>query len=163
MNLRVRNLAVLLLAFMVFGSGCAWAQGPPPDPKPDQLRMMSRQELDVVKVVLAQQRAWNAGNLEEYASAYKDSADTLFVADTVSHGFAGIVQDLHRNFPTKEAMGTVNYTGLEPRALDERFCVLVGRYRLERGKKAGGNVEGVFSLVMEKTEVGWKIVVDHRN
>ncbi|SNS31603.1 protein of unknown function [Granulicella rosea] len=158
MRLRKRASHALLFAVLVVPPARLPAQE-----KPDQLRTMSRQELDAVKVVLAQERAWNAGNIEEYASAYKDSPDTLFVADTISHGYAGIVQDLHRNFPTKEAMGQVSYTGLEPRSVDERVSVVVGRYHLDRSRKAGGNADGVFSLVMEKTEAGWKIVVDHRN
>jgi ketosteroid isomerase-like protein len=32
---------------------------------------------------------------------------------------------------------------------------------LERGKKEGGNADGLFSLVLEKTDKGWKIIVDH--
>jgi hypothetical protein len=36
-----------------------------------------------------------------------------------------------------------------------------GRYHLERGKKEGGNSGGLFSLVLEKTDKGWKIIVDH--
>ena len=49
----------------------------------------------------------------------------------------------------------------EVHPLDENFAVVIGRYRLERSKKDGGNVEGLFSLVVEKTDNGWKIVVDH--
>jgi len=45
--------------------------------------------------------------------------------------------------------------------LDERFAVCTGRYQLDRGKKMGGVATGLFSLVLEKTNAGWKIVVDH--
>jgi ketosteroid isomerase-like protein len=45
--------------------------------------------------------------------------------------------------------------------LDERFAVVIGKYHLERGKKEGGNADGIFSLVLEKTDKGWKIIVDH--
>src|SRR5580698_548015 len=49
---------------------------------PDQanpLHTASRTELDIVKVVLAQEKAWNAGDIDGYAKGYKDSRDTLFV------------------------------------------------------------------------------------
>ena len=47
------------------------------------------------------------------------------------------------------------------RPLDENFAVVVGKYRLDRGKKDGGNAGGLFTLVLEKTDKGWKIIIDH--
>ena len=58
-------------------------------------------------------------------------------------------------------MGQLSFSDLEPHLLDDRFAVLTGRYSLERGRKFGGNANGVFSLVFEKTAAGWKILVDH--
>ena len=58
-------------------------------------------------------------------------------------------------------MGTLTFSDLEVHPLDEHFAVTLGKYHLERSKKAGGNADGVFSLVMEKTAEGWRIVVDH--
>jgi ketosteroid isomerase-like protein len=58
-------------------------------------------------------------------------------------------------------MGTLSFSELEPHILDEHFAIVLGHYRLDRSKKAGGNAEGVFSLVLEKTRDGWKIIVDH--
>jgi ketosteroid isomerase-like protein len=58
-------------------------------------------------------------------------------------------------------MGTLAYSDLEVHPLDENFAVVIGKYHLERSKKDGGNVEGLFSLVFENTDNGWKIVVDH--
>jgi len=125
------------------------------------LTTIPQQQLDVIKVLLAQEEAWNRGDLEAFAQAYKDAPDTLFITTSVNRGFAGMVEAYKRNYPTKAAMGELAFSELEVRPLDERFAVLIGRYHLERGKKDGGNTEGLFSLVLEKTEKGWKIVVDH--
>ena len=35
------------------------------------------------------------------------------------------------------------------------------KYHLDRSKKEGGPADGMFSLVLEKTDQGWKIVLDH--
>ena len=67
------------------------------------------------------------------------------------------------NYPNRDSMGTLSFSELEPHLLDDRFGVLTGKYSLERGKKFGGNAQGLFSLVFEKTDAGWKIVVDHTN
>ncbi len=128
---------------------------------PDPLHTASRQELSIIKVLIAQENAWNKGDLPAFASAFKDSPDTLVITHTVSRGFTGLLDEYKRDYPTKAAMGTLAYSELEVHPLDENFAVVVGKYRLEHGKKDGGNVEGLFSLVFENTDNGWKIIVDH--
>ena len=127
----------------------------------DPLHTASRQELDVIKVLLAQEAAWNRGDLTAFASGYKDSPDTLFITNSVNRGFEGMVDAYRRDYPSRASMGTLSFSELEAHPLDEHFAVIIGRYHLERGKKEGGNADGIFSLVLEKTEKGWKIIVDH--
>lgn len=125
------------------------------------LSTVPQQQLDVIKVLLAQEAAWNRGDLEAFSQAYKDAPDTIFISSTINHGFAGMLEEYRREYPTRAAMGTLSFSGLEVRPLDEQFAVVIGHYTLERNKKDGGNAQGIFSLVLEKTEKGWKIVVDH--
>ena len=132
-----------------------------PDKGPDQLRTLSREELDVVKVLTAQERDWNRGDLDGYAKGYKDSPDILFVGRQISRGYQQMLLDYHGNYPTREAMGTLSFSELEPHVLDDHFVVVLGKYHLDRSKKVGGSADGIFSLVMEKTDKGWKIIVDH--
>ena len=115
----------------------------------------------MVKVLIAQERAWNDGDLDGFAKGYKNSPDTLFVGHQVSRGYDQMLADYKHNYPNKEAMGTLSFSELEAHPLDEKFAVVLGKYHLERTKKNGGNAEGVFSLVLEKTDKGWKIIVDH--
>ena len=128
---------------------------------PDPLHTASRQELSIIKVLIAQENAWNKGDLAGFASSFKDSPDTLVITHTVSRGFTGLLDEYKRDYPSKAAMGTLSYSELEVHPLDENFAVVIGKYRLERGKKDGGNAEGIFSLVFENTDNGWKIIVDH--
>ena len=158
MPLRSRLLA-LLLALTAASSQIALAQAP--TGSTDQLATLSRQQLDVVKVLIAQERAWNDGDLDGFAKGYKNSPDTLFVGHQVSRGYDQMLADYKHNYPNKEAMGTLSFSELEAHPLDEKFAVVLGKYHLERTKKNGGNAEGVFSLVLEKTDKGWKIIVDH--
>ncbi len=67
----------------------------------------------------------------------------------------------HQNYPTQESMGNLSFSDLEVHPLGDNFALCIGRYHLERSKKAGGSADGLFSLVLEKTADGWKIVVDH--
>jgi ketosteroid isomerase-like protein len=127
----------------------------------DQLRTLSRDELDVVKVLTKQEDAWNKGDIDVFAEGYKHSPDILFIGSQVSRGYDQMVADYKKNYPNKDAMGTLAFTDLEPRILDDKFAVVVGHFKLDRSKKAGGNAEGIFSLIFEKTKDGWKIIVDH--
>ena len=127
----------------------------------DPLHTATRQELNIIKVLIAQENAWNKGDLAAFASSFKDSPDTLFITHQVFRGFAGLVDEYKRDYPSKAAMGTLTYSDLEVHPLDENFAIVLGKYHLERSKKDGGNAEGLFSLVVENTDNGWKIVLDH--
>ena len=128
---------------------------------PDPLHTASRQELNIIKVLLAQENAWNKGDLTAFADTFKDSPDTLVITHQVSRGFAGLLDEYKHDYPNKAAMGTLAYSDLEVHPLDENFAVVVGKYHLERSKKDGGIAEDLFSLVLENTDKGWRIIVDH--
>jgi len=125
------------------------------------LHTATRQELDVMKVLVAQEDAWNKGDLAGFASSYKDAPDTLFITRQVSRGYAGLIDEYKRDYPTRAAMGTLAFSELEVRTLDENYAVVIGKYHLDRNKKEGGPADGIFSLVFEKTDKGWKIIIDH--
>ena len=147
--------AVLVLAFVTLGLLPACAQDPNP------LHTASRQELDVIKVLLAQETAWNRGDLNGFASAYKDAPDTLFITKQVSRGYAGLIEEYRRDYPSRSSMGTLAFSELEVRSLDDNYAVAIGKYHLDRGKKDGGSADGMFTQVFEKTDKGWKIIIDH--
>jgi uncharacterized protein (TIGR02246 family) len=148
----------LALAFILFAPSRSNAQAPDGD---NPLHTASRTELDVVKVLLAQEKAWNAGDLEGYVKGYRDSPDTLFVGRQISKGYAQILEDYKRNYSTRASMGTLIFSELEVHSLSDTFAVCLGKYHLDRSKKDGGPADGMFSLVLEKTDDGWKIVLDH--
>lgn len=155
---RLTRILPLFFALALLQPTCALAQIERP---PDQLRTLSRQELDIVKVLTVQERDWNRGDLDAYATGYKNSPDILFVGHNVSRGYAQMLADYKGNYPNKDTMGTLTFGDLQPQVLDDRFALLVGHYHLDRSKKAGGPADGIFSLVFEKTDKGWKIILDH--
>ncbi len=153
-----RGLAfALAFGLVVCGLRMAHAQATVDDP----LHTASRAELDIVKVVLAQEKAWNKGDIDSYMQAYKSSPQTLFIGRQVSRGFAEIVAEYKHDYPTQASMGVLGYSELEVHSLSDNFAVCLGKYHVERLKKEGGPADGLFSLVFEKTDQGWKIVVDH--
>jgi ketosteroid isomerase-like protein len=150
--------SALCLAAVIF---TLLAPAPVPAQQPNPLHTATRQELDIIKVLLAQENAWNNGDLAGFAKGYKDSPDTLFITHQVFRGFAGLLDEYKHDYPSKAAMGTLAYSDLEVHPLDENFAIVIGKYHLERSRKDGGNAEGLFSLIFENTDNGWKIVLDH--
>jgi len=154
---RMGRAAALACGLAIFCAPGAGAQATVDDP----LHMASRQELDVIKVILAQEKAWNAGDLEGFTKGYKNSPETLFIGRQVSKGYAEILAEYKHDYPTQASMGTLGFSELEVHSLSETFAVCIGKYHLDRSKKEGGPADGMFSLVFEKTDQGWRIVVDH--
>src|SRR5579875_897947 len=94
----VRCAAAVGLALLLSASA-ARAQGPNPEDNP--LHTASRQELDVIKVLLAQERAWDQGDIDSFMSGYKNSPETLFIARQVSKGYNEILAEYKHDYPNR--------------------------------------------------------------
>jgi uncharacterized protein (TIGR02246 family) len=124
----------------------------------DQLFTATRQQLDVTKVLLAQESAWNAGDLDGYVSHYKDAPDTQAILGSAAHGLDTIRNAFRQNFPNREVMGHLENSEVEVRALGDNFTLVTGRYQLTRSKKGGGDATGTFTEIFEKTTAGWQVI-----
>lgn len=146
--MRLRLLTLLL----VFCSLPVLAQ------TPDQLYTATPQQLAITKVILAQEAAWNKGDLDGYISHYKDAQDTQAILAGPVRGLSNIRGAFHLNYPNRESMGTLENSEVEVRALGENFGLATGKYRLARPRKSGGAVEGTFTEILEKTAAGWQVI-----
>jgi ketosteroid isomerase-like protein len=158
---RVLRGAAWALILLLAASEGAWGQADKQAPVVDPLHTATRQELDVSKAIVAEENAWNRGDVDGFVKGFKDSPETVFMGKLVLEGYAQILADFKRNYPTAASMGELTYSELEVHAMGESFAVCLGKYHLERAKKEGGGADGTFSMVLEKTGAGWKIVLDH--
>ena len=120
----------------------------------------STPEAAIFAVLNQQANDWNAGNLDAFATGYKNSPDILFIGSTVQHGYADMLANYRKSYPNREVMGTLTFTTLAVQPLDTHFATVTGHFHLDRTAVAGGAADGYFLLVMEKTPPGWKIVRD---
>ena len=119
------------------------------------------QEEAIRNVLNAQVAAWNRGDVVTFMHGYKDSPATTFVGKTIGHGYAQILARYQKTYAGKEKMGQLTFSDLDVNLLDARFATVTGRYHLTRSADGGGDAEGIFSLIFEKTSEGWKIILDH--
>ena len=114
----------------------------------------------IVAMLNKQAVDWNRGDLNAFATGYKDSPGILFMGRTIRRGYDQMLEGYRKSFPTRDAMGTLTFSNLEVQPLDEHFATVTGRFHLERTAAGGGDAGGYYLLVVEKTPSGWKIVRD---
>ena len=103
---------------------------------------------------------WNRGDLDAFATSYKNSPEILFMGRTIRHGYPQMLKGYKASYPTPQKMGHLTFSQLETQPLDVNFATVTGKFHLERTTTDGGNADGYFLLVMERTPAGWKIVRD---
>jgi ketosteroid isomerase-like protein len=103
---------------------------------------------------------WNRGDLDAFATSYKNSPDILFIGRTIHHGYADMLATYKSSYGTAAKRGTLTFSQLEVQPLDTRFATVTGHFHLERTAPGGGNANGYFLLVFEHTSSGWKIIRD---
>ncbi len=145
--------------FALFASCCLLLPATvDPAQTPGQLYTATREQLDVTKIVIAQENAWNKGDLDGYLSHFKDAKDTEAVLNGPVRGLENIRSAYRISFPNREVMGQLEQTEVDVRELGPDFALATGKYRLMRSKKNGGEAQGTFTEIFEKTAEGWKLV-----
>jgi ketosteroid isomerase-like protein len=105
--------------------------------------------------------AWNRGDIPGFMQGYDESEATTFVGSTVTKGHAQVLANYIKRYPTRDNMGTLEFSGLEIRPLGAEYAAVIGRFHLERTAKGGGEASGIFTLIFHRTRKGWKIIMDH--
>ena len=116
-------------------------------------------EKEVRKVLDAQVAAWNRGDTDAFLGGY--ASDAVFVGDRITRGIEPLRARYQARYPTRAAMGRLGFYELEIHATGPGWAYVIGKWKLDRDQDAGGDVDGVFTLVFRKTAIGWKIVLDH--
>ena len=125
------------------------------------VRAQSPDEQAIRNVMQKSADDWNRGDLDAFATSYKNSPDILFIGAKVSRGYAGMVDTYKHAYNTREKRGTLTFSNLEVHLLDARYATVIGNCHLDRPAAGGGAYDCIYSLVFEKTSEGWKIILDH--
>jgi len=105
--------------------------------------------------------AWNRGDLDAFMTTYEDSPRTEYIsATTIVHGYAAIRARYAGHYHPGQ-MGTLGVSDLAVRPLGPDYAVATARWHLARPVAKGGNVSGLFSLVLHRNAHGWHIITDH--
>lgn len=113
-----------------------------------------------VRAVLEQQvREWNAGHLAGFMETYARSEATRFASGgSVTLGWQKVNDRYAAKYGSGAAMGRLRFSELEVTMLGPDAAMAFGHWHLERG---GETPSGVFTLILRKSNSGWRIVHDH--
>ena len=113
-----------------------------------------------VRAVLdAQAEAWNRGDIEGYMDGYERAETTTFVSgDAVTRGWQTVLERYKKSYDTREKMGRLEFSELEIKPLSPFYAQVTGRWKLTRANDSPG---GRFTLLLRRTDKGWRVVHDH--
>lgn len=119
---------------------------------------MEKQE--IARVLYAQQGAWNEGDIDTYLKGYIKSDELRFVSRSgVDRGYSGVEAMYKRGYNNPDDMGLLTFELSEIKLLGENYASVIGLYMQEFPNKK--ERRGRFTLILKKTEKGWKIIQDH--
>lgn len=131
---------------------------------PEAYAQQSQEEIaeaqaTILSVMDAQVEAWNEGKIRAFMDGYAHTDSLLFLSGgEVRRGWEEAYYAYVRNYPDRDAMGTLSFSERSVRVLSDSYALVHGRWRLERENDTPG---GLFTLLFAREGEDWKIIHDH--
>jgi beta-aspartyl-peptidase (threonine type) len=106
--------------------------------------------------------SWNGGDLDGFVYWYKRGEETSFMgAGGPIYGWETIRSRYAPRFGPGAERDSLRFEGLQTRPLAPWLGLATARYVLFQGDSITSR--GIFTLVLERTTEGWRIIHDHSN
>lgn len=117
------------------------------------------QKKEIINVMKSQQTAWNNGDIEKFMQGYWESDSLLFIGSRgPTYGWQATLDNYKKSYPTKVKMGTLEFSEIHVKPLGKKFAYVFGKWKLQRAEDTPG---GIYTLIFQKFNDGWKIISDH--
>jgi len=116
---------------------------------------------EIEKAMQEQENCWNKGDIPCFMAHYWKSDSLRFIGKSgVTYGWQKTLDNYLKSYPDKKAMGKLKFNNLTVEFTDVNTILVIGQWKLERGKELG-NLEGHYSLLWKQKDGRWVIVLDH--
>lgn len=106
------------------------------------------------------EKSWNGGDLDGFLHWYRRGAETSFMGSAGPiYGWETIRSRYAPRFAPGAERDSLRFEGLQTRALAPWLGLATARYVLFQGDSISS--QGIFTLVLERTPEGWRIIHDH--
>lgn len=129
-------------------------------PEPEALDEASERAA-IRDLLMRQQDAWNAGDIEAFMEDYVKSDTLRFTSGaSVRYGWDAALDRYYNTYPDRDAMGQLTFSDLSIDVLSEEWASVFGAWNLKReGDYA--DIGGRYTLLMHCGPEGWKVLYDH--
>lgn len=119
----------------------------------------SGDESEIKKILSDQTMAWNQGSVEEFMKGYWNNDSLIFIGKSgVSYGYQQALENYKKNYVDTAHMGKLFFTLLKLKKLPPHYYLVIGKWYL---KRSVGDIGGIYSLLFQKINGKWLIVLDH--
>ena len=119
----------------------------------------NKNEIEIRKMLSAQEVEWNKGNLETFMKGYWQNDSLIFIGKNgPKYGYATTLANYKKGYPDTATMGKFTSTILSLKKLSNQYYFVVGKWYL---KRSIGDVSGHYTLLIQKINGEWVIVADH--
>ncbi len=119
----------------------------------------NKNEAAIIKMLQAQETAWNNGNLDDFMKGYWQNDSLLFIGKNgPKYGYSTTLDNYKKGYPDTVRMGKFTSTILSLKKLSKEYYFVVGKWYL---KRSIGDVSGHYTLLIRKINGEWVIVADH--
>lgn len=124
-----------------------------------QAQNFQKDSLAIASVLEAQEKAWNANDINTFMNGYWKSPNLVFCGSGGPvYGWNATKKRYNQEYDNQEKMGKLQFTTLNVQALTNDVMQLIGKFQLTKKPK---NTLGYFTLLWKRIDGKWKIVSDH--
>ncbi|MBI3233482.1 MAG: nuclear transport factor 2 family protein [Bacteroidetes bacterium] len=119
----------------------------------------SKDSIAINQVLKEQLIQWNQGSIEGFMKGYWNNEQLRFITKKgVNYGWQNVLNSYKKSFPTKDAMGKLDFKVDRISSMDKNLCLVTGQWLVESTNE---NKSGYFSLIFKKFKNEWLIIVDN--
>ncbi len=117
----------------------------------------------IEQVLQASAKDWSRGDLSAFMRSYENAPETAFVTPQgLIKGYDALKSHYVAKYASgRNRMGQLALTILDERPLSADYALVTGRFAVARPAADGGDASGIFTLLMHRTALGWRISYDH--
>lgn len=119
----------------------------------------SKTEKRIIAILKKQDQSWNRGDIDGFMETYWKSDSLMFIGKSgVTYGWKNTLNNYKKGYPDTTAMGKLDFTLIDIKRLSRNYYHVVGKWHLTR---TIGNLQGHFTLLLQKIKGMWLIIADH--
>jgi len=124
-----------------------------------QNAISEKDSLQIMSVMLEQEKAWNMGNIDLFMEGYLKSNSIVFSGSNGPvYGWEKTKEKYIKNYPNKKSMGILTFKINTLKSVTSKVSLLIGEYHLRR---SDDDSYGYFTLLWKKIDGKWLIISDH--